>query len=151
MVLPDCARAPVVVAAARFTVMPFPVICPEGPEAFNPMALAGVTVMVVPGGTVQAVPLTTAGVGQVCAKAASGKPNMAAAKNAAARALETNWLGVFVAFCPDRIRDNSRNTSGDTPTAQGQGARISLFVQVIPTMGSHIEDWMWLFGISNDL
>ena len=47
--------------------MPFAVICPAAPDAFNPTAFAGVTVTTVPGDTVHAVPAATAGLGQTCA------------------------------------------------------------------------------------
>ncbi|WP_292703142.1 hypothetical protein [Mesorhizobium sp.] len=73
IVLPDCASAPVVVAALRFTVIPFPVICPSVPEAFNPAALAGVTVTIVPTATVHAVPLATGGLGHTWPKAGNGE------------------------------------------------------------------------------
>lgn len=53
MVLPDCASVPVVAPAARLIVMLFPVICPSAPEAFRPTALRGLTLTVVPAGTVQ--------------------------------------------------------------------------------------------------
>jgi hypothetical protein len=51
-------------------VTPLAVTAPPLPEALTPVPLAVVTLMVVPGGTVQGVPLATAGVGQVCAEAA---------------------------------------------------------------------------------
>ncbi|MCY1391541.1 hypothetical protein D3C76_858950 [compost metagenome] len=64
MTAPCSASAAVVLAAARLTVMPSPVICPSALLAFRPTALAGVTVITVPGATVQSVLLATAGVGQ---------------------------------------------------------------------------------------
>ena len=75
IVLPVCANAPVVVAAARFSVILFAVICPAAPDAFNPTAFAGVTVTVVPAATVQAEFVTANGLGQTCARAGDPSPN----------------------------------------------------------------------------
>src|SRR3989344_7760608 len=74
MAAPCRAIAPVVVAAPRLTVMPLPVICPDAPLALRPVAPAGVTVMVLPGGTVQLVFVATAGKGQSTAQAGETIP-----------------------------------------------------------------------------
>ncbi|KRE17269.1 hypothetical protein ASE66_30710 [Bosea sp. Root483D1] len=65
MEAPDCACPPTVEAKGRATLMPFAVIEPPMFEAFSPMAPAGVAMTLLPGDTVHAVPLTTAGLGQI--------------------------------------------------------------------------------------
>ena len=84
---PACDSAPIVEAAPRFATSPFAVICPRGPDAFNPTALAGATVITVAGGTVQAVFATTARVGQICASAGEGPATRANGTRSATTAI----------------------------------------------------------------
>jgi hypothetical protein len=79
MVLPDWASAPVVVAPARFSVMPFAVIWPAAPDAFSPTAFVGVTVTVAPGDTVQEELVDTSGPGHTCAAAGDASQHPARA------------------------------------------------------------------------
>jgi len=64
----------VVVAAARFTVMPFAVICPSAPEAFEPDRVCGRNGDGRTGVTVHDEFTTMTGLGHTCAKAGNASP-----------------------------------------------------------------------------
>jgi hypothetical protein len=119
IVLPVCAKAPVVVAAARFSVTPFAVICPAAPDAFSPTALAGVTVTVVPAATVQAEFVTVSGPGQTCALAADASPKIIKAIDAMCAGPRA---AVGVATHAEIAR---RNKSSGTVAASDRGSGLA--------------------------